>query len=527
MENMKQHHRVAMLILSAIAASLGGRLAAELPFDAQFHKPLELQIKPLQRLGLYRPSGPHFVSVTGRVNPDGNVYFVTHGWAPGYFGKVNKIIANGHIPLAWDSSIGFNDGWFEKICESIRKADPGATIFFYSWIEGSATPTTLDPWESLSHTDGAGIELSKAIQQVLPPQFDAHRIHILGHSHGARVATVAAVRADTHPAHLTLFDSPERFLEEAANKLYYYLEKLSPSRSSEGTFVDNYYSMFGVCYNNQVVPKLKNIVDFRLRALPCNGHIVCRHSYPITFYELASEASSSNLGVHWSPLLNGVYGTVKPDYVQTWLSNNPLATESRDSCFGPPDWIEAADLSFVPRLILRILPLPVQFVSKEGGAIFLGNTQASLAEPSKVYIRLASTKGEGESLDKEATAVIQGNNRISLAEPGRSLLQLTFTKEEGDDAILFDFNFLRPGDGDEFVAWIDDFKLLSLTAPQEGAEKGRVAIGIDDFENGHHTLILALYGIGERNTALSISNLDKATMKPEEKSSGEPGTGLK
>jgi hypothetical protein len=130
---MKRHHNPAALLLLAIAVLISDRISAEMPYaDPRSYKPSEFQIKPLQRLGLYGPSETHFLPVKGRVNPEGNVYFVTHGWAPGYLKKVNKIISAGKPPLAWDKNIGFNDGWFEGLCESIKKTDPGATIFFGS-----------------------------------------------------------------------------------------------------------------------------------------------------------------------------------------------------------------------------------------------------------------------------------------------------------------------------------------------------------------------------------------------------------
>jgi hypothetical protein len=197
----------------------------------------------------------------------------------------------------------------------------------------------------------------------------------------------------------------------------------------------------------------------------------------MAFYQVAGTTSGSSLGIHWSPLLKGAYGTVKPDYIQTWMSDSPLAVEAGESCFGSPDWLESGGLSFIPRVKLKLSPLSVKFVEKEG------------------------------------RANIQGNNQVSLSGPDRALLYLSFSKEKNDDSIMFNFKFLRPGEGDEFVAWIDDFRLLSLAAPEDGVEEGRVAIGIDDFEEGPHSLVFALYPIVKRDAALSISNLERVTFE--------------
>src|SRR5436309_2910478 len=100
----------------------------------------------------------------------------------------------------------YNAGCFQSRARSTRAVDQQAAILFFSWIDWSATRGSLDPGESQKHTDTAGQALAAAIRAALPG-YDSRKIHFAGHSHGAKVATVAAL--DIHPAGLSLFDSPE------------------------------------------------------------------------------------------------------------------------------------------------------------------------------------------------------------------------------------------------------------------------------------------------------------------------------
>src|SRR5262249_17868613 len=102
-----------------------------------------------------------------------------------------------------------------------------------------------------------GNRLANALMTALPGNFamSGGGLHLIGHSHGSKVATVAAdvltatQMANFQVAHLTILDSPETNSElvsagDAANNLWYFLGALNTGRAAGTTFVDNYISEF-------------------------------------------------------------------------------------------------------------------------------------------------------------------------------------------------------------------------------------------------------------------------------------------
>ena len=102
--------------------------------------------------------------------------------------------------------------------------DPNATVLAYTWIDDSATcedwlGVPEDVFHSRAYTTMNGLRMAEAVTQGWPRlQPGAGRVHLLGHSHGAGVATVAALAlqqaAKQDPAlnvlgKFTLLDSPE------------------------------------------------------------------------------------------------------------------------------------------------------------------------------------------------------------------------------------------------------------------------------------------------------------------------------
>src|SRR5262249_38215530 len=159
-----------------------------------------------------------------------------------------------------------------------------------SWIDESATTSTLglprDAYQSEAHTTMNGMRMAEAIMQALGPNYSngPGKVDLIGHSHGARVATVAALAMQQAAAvnpkfnvagQLTLLDSPEdngaTFSSvnplnpiniDAANFDWFYLAQLkteAPGATSTSTanaqngvsplFVDSYVSYFGSNYS--------------------------------------------------------------------------------------------------------------------------------------------------------------------------------------------------------------------------------------------------------------------------------------
>ncbi len=204
---------------------------------------------------------------------------------------------------------------------ALARLDPGAAVLAFSWLDQSATSDT--PFAariSESRTVPNGERLGVALNQAIDPGFAAGggMVHLIGHSHGSKVATIGALSLPTAPAQLTLLDSPDEIVTAvvfASNDLVPWLRQLPIGRAPGRTFVDNYFSEFGRAYGNE--PGLEDIVDV---SLPPDQFerwdLQDRHDYPPHWYTAAAEQPAAGVGPVWSPLLGTVYQGLGPYYVQ-------------------------------------------------------------------------------------------------------------------------------------------------------------------------------------------------------------------
>lgn len=366
------------------AASIAGAVPRGRGANFELTAPVTVEIPVLERLARYvpidlaHPKG-QFVPVTaGSVAAGKNVYFIAHGWAPGYRDWVNKYLnATPQHVLKWWETAGYGDGaqypppdpspgpdsvWLYDaatvdgvevsppggLAEQIMKADPNAVVFAYSWIDDSATTSALDNHipeqaylsEALTNINGA--RLATAVRQLLGDSYSG-QIHLLGHSHGSKVATLAALALKQHGGvqarQLTIFDSPESDLTDdgnASNFLWHYFQQLNPTKEkNSGLFIDSYFSAFGEAYATMQIggaTPLGNVVDTQLYAYPYSftweedaGHW---HGYPPSWYAAANAVpntnpSYTNGGLAWSPLLGGDPSTIGPQWEQSWSAFSP------------------------------------------------------------------------------------------------------------------------------------------------------------------------------------------------------------
>ena len=253
-------------------------------------------------------------------------------------------------------------------------ATPGGTasLTFKGLNLGQALKEFMYAGQSASYTQLNGLRLASAIEQALNINFFAGEglIHLLGHSHGSKVATVAALAlqdAGVPVAQLTTFESPEAgpafgslnahlaSFGNAQNYLWYYLRQMNLSRTPVQvntrtptaptggkfpTFVDNYFSHegFGSAlggvdvsgFDGNFGGDLKPIVDTQFLAeqlyggvsasnpLGALGVLFGSHDYPPPWYAQASlqpPAVQQN-GLNWSPLLNASNSTGLSDFYQ-------------------------------------------------------------------------------------------------------------------------------------------------------------------------------------------------------------------
>lgn len=224
--------------------------------DYNFENTILPEYPLLERLAFFDPNETdptkQFKPVTGHSLTNSpttakNVYVIAHGWMPGYLDWVNSIQTTSGNPLptsweTWQTNSGLSpstpwlfqevqttspvfDATTTGLAQQILAVDPNATVLAYSWIDDSATCENWagipeDVFHSEAYTTMNGLRMAQALTQVLDPTYSQGlgRVHLLGHSHGARVATVAALALQQAAAQdasldvvrqLTLLDSPE------------------------------------------------------------------------------------------------------------------------------------------------------------------------------------------------------------------------------------------------------------------------------------------------------------------------------
>jgi hypothetical protein len=321
----------------------------------------------LARLGIYDPATKTFsqpaVPASGPSPYAGkNVYFISHGWAPDWRAAVDAYAsANPGDFLKWwqttdptlpdapsstpasawmfNPTYGPSDDFVvspQGMAATLAAKDPNAVVIAFSWIDESATSSVFSAYPSEARTYRNGLRLAEAITELLGLESGvtlgdagAPKVHVMGHSHGSKVATVAAaaLRQSGHVVEqLSVLDSPESYLTvkiDANNLLWYYLPDVQPGRAAGTTFVDNTISYFGETYAN--FPGLSNIVDVSLAPTVLYGELAVsdNHSYAAAWYAGAT-ASDSGYGLGWSPLLHPeVPPTLLPGYQQPWTEPTP------------------------------------------------------------------------------------------------------------------------------------------------------------------------------------------------------------
>jgi hypothetical protein len=360
----------------------GGLPPTELP-------PLGPQVDPITRLGLFQ--GGSFVPVQPGSVTGGDVYVVTHGWAPGLLDWVQQEEARlgpNRIPLWWwtyqpllgdpitppfvesswmfeasqtDTTTNHNGDTVpaftispQSMAEQILTVDPKATILAYSWVDESATigynsvGFPINGYASEGLTFQAGLDLAVGLHEALASTFTTNSgaVHLIGHSHGSRVVSVAALALQeiavasktTSPVkQVTILDSPEdygTYRDDVANFNWFFLSQLQLGRdplNTPGTlFVDNYISEFGDIYDNigltnapvTTTNTLNQVVDVNLLAWPFNpSDFAGIHEYAPTWYA-GTATSITPLGLAWSPFIGGPATNVPTSQEQTWTNSN-------------------------------------------------------------------------------------------------------------------------------------------------------------------------------------------------------------
>ena len=431
-------------------------------------------VAPISRLG--RWDGSDFVPVApGEIQDGDSVHVVTHGWKPGYLQAVED---NPGLHV-WDAAAVNGDGeradmWMFDMARMMSEQDPGSKVYAFSWIDKSAT-SELSASDlgslryaalSQSHTEASGDVLRDALMDTLSDAWDG-QLHLLGHSHGSKVVTEAALGLEgsgVDVSGLTVLDSPETgvtlggiasLFTGGSNNIENKLRELAVL--SPETFIDSYYSKFGEAYG------LSGVVDVFIQAehlADIAFDVSGRHAYPIDWYIAASE-QTSDLALHWMDVM--------PDedhYIQDWLLDDDVDS-SRELVLSP----------YNP----TILDNP-------------------LVENGIKLVELASEGVVGLAFDA------LGRQIVRLTENSPSYFHSLVVFEEGDINLLLDYEFVQAGDGDEFGIWIDGEQLLILSGLFADSE-GTAVLDISGFDPGVHVLTFALHSYGDANAEFLVGNL--------------------
>ena len=533
--------------------------------------------QPYQRLGLYDPQSNTFVPVTpsdpGLAGK--KVVVLVHGFAPGYLDWVKAAKKQGYVLTWWDTflperppsisaAIPPESAWLLKghtypaqsseiinnnlvvesangMAQDLIKTDgPTTEVLAYTWLDESATSDEnyhgipLHGNISEANTTLNGERLAVALEQVLGPQFSGE-LQLIGHSHGSKVATVAAdalMNSTSDPIHvnqLTILDSPETGAlvvgdglahYNDANDNWYYLSDLNISDSSTvsatTTFVDNYWSFLGEPYNGIPYPdsnsSLSQIVDVELYPDQYPEFNAGRHTYAAYFYAGSSESSSSVVGMKWSPLSPSA-AQYSPgsdlSYQQDWnfAHDFPTAKDQYN--------LDSTGPTQITPVIHSVALNPVTTVSRSHPLTAAGNrlTRRSLSTlnraSSEFILKNDPTNGASMTLTQNHSKQQSVTTSFTSAETGDAY---------GLRGLLFDYQFTNFIQGDKLNIYIDGklgfrmdpYIIEPGNQPSSGQtvmQKGTISVGdLSDLES--HTLRFVLTSAQKNSTSsVTVSSL--------------------
>jgi hypothetical protein len=493
---------------------------------AVFNSPSSLSIPPIDRLAIYVPTS----ATSGTFEPvqpgdprlvGKDITVLVHGWAPGYLDWVQYEAAQGHVLKWWETfqdqpgydpshpgTLGPASNWLLQggppgttsaanlgLAQAISgrasppsgaPSDPSAVVLAYSWIDDSATQTGFGSLQipedadlSEARTTLNGERLAVALETALGNAVGtAAKIQLIGHSHGSKVATVAAdalSQAGYPLDQLTILDSPEdsyAVAAGAANFNWFFLQDLPLNRqSAQAPFVDNDISYFGTPYGGvtsdgsyTLSGNLSQVVDTQLYPDSVSVTDVSdEHSYAAWWYTGSSDptltgAATPGVGQLWSPLLPANSGSsnpvpgLSPYYQQNWsLSSHP------------------ADQQFVL------------------------NAQSSAPDQNYTF----ASAGVGTIDLQQANATIQ-QQTVSFQAP-----------YYGYTGISFDYQFAGTAPGDSLTVLADGTEAFVMDPNLVGTQTLHATISLSSLPVENHTLTFILTSAtANQSSEVTISNVN-------------------
>lgn len=430
--------------------------------------PSFLQTEITSRMGQWDPDLGRFTSnlIKDGIGGDDTVYIITHGWAPGMLDEV-KATPGAKAWQLYSSDPNSSRPWGEwmgEMAAAIHSKDPTALVLAYSWIDHSATPSKSEPHLSRASTDGLGANLGALMSGLLNDSFSGN-VKLIGHSHGSRVATLAALSLEqqgVQVARLTLLDSPE--YADASDFVANNLDRLLPrlkkiGTAADETFVENYFSWAGDASH------VTGVVNIRLQGskdMQDSADAADLHGYPYTWYT-GSTSPNSNSGLNWQ----GGNAPSANTWKQDWLIEQSDGTLSEDL---GKQYRLVQDVSAEVRQTTERVP-KMQIYYQEGTVA--GSTPAMM---------------------------------LRLEEHSPAFADVAMETQLGDLALFFDYEFNSTGDGDQLGIWINDEVYFVITGWDSvpGIQTG--SIDLSGFEPGTQLVTIALHSYGEANADISVGN---------------------
>ena len=435
-----------------------------------------------------------------------HVYVLAHGWAPGYRAVVD---AHGGRLKWWDDDAQSGGIWTSDwawtpvsgydpalpvnptgLLQSIKAFDPTSWVFAYSWIDDSATGGSYadlgEVYRSEAYTQINGIRLANALLRLFVPQFwtnPANRLHLIGHSHGSKVVTVAALTLQNLGlplAQLTILDAPESkgtLVGNGANFLGFFLEQMTiadpANPSSAGTFVDNYPSYFGVAYGGAA--RLANVVNAvldpsKLYDWTDPGD---QHTYAAAWYGAAAAAARTYglpaLGFAWPPPPK----TFQPALLQGWVGGTTEKNQWPLQAGSPPYLF----LYSAPALPIDSLGTQGNVSGTPASGLVFGAPQSPLTYSmfKGGYKNSEDSHGFGLAFDVTWAGAADGDYLVFTAESGEERIQEVTVVLDGKSRPFKTYALTLAADASNvpfFDLWFYIFYF-----PAAGNQTGQVTVG--------------------------------------------------
>ncbi|GMV32092.1 MAG: hypothetical protein AMXMBFR59_42170 [Rhodanobacteraceae bacterium] len=430
---------------------------------------------------------------------DGASIVLTHGWQGGSYPRdVTKLWTASTLPRQAGS----------LICEQLRAAGKRANVFQFSWMEAfqGSSPTADNYIAARQGVYAAGESLYLALQTKLGALY-SRPIHFIGHSLGSAVNAYAAQRflaqrgsaEAPQEVQFTILDYP-RFITKLIGLPLPGARGITSEEQAQFGFDENFFASVLPAERPGLSLRIDNFygdsttnVSFAAVGSAINGTRIYNHPPLIEPHKVGDRYLSDegiendHSGVHqwyrWTFDPNGWDTTFRICSTETGeLLNMPLFFHSAlNPCKKGWHWS-------------LLGPIPGDFPSALTNRPIRTLTNALNVER---YISYGCTIRVGQT--KTTISCPEASSPFAVAE-----VQVP----NDADFLTFDFTFANTGDGDYVALLVDDipvWKTSGLNAsPGQMVTSG--PIPVRGFR-GRRTLVVALYGVGEKNAGFSLENL--------------------